>query len=286
MRSSPLVALSVLACRSVSPGSDATGVPAPSASIERPTSIELPDAASEDADSTKLAPLAAGGALISLEVEGYRDAIVSIPSGATGPRPVVVALHGNYDRPEWQCDVWRQITAGFPFVLCPRGTPRSDAPKSEDRWTYGGLDATEKELDAALDALRERFPKYVDPGPGIYTGFSLGAIYGKLIARKRATDFPRAVFVEGGYEGWSMEKAKSFAKAGGARVLFACGQAACVHASKSVAGWLEKAEVPARVVSGGNVGHTYDGPVQKAIAGEWSWLTAGDARFPAETQGH
>src|SRR5690606_15835456 len=104
------------------------------------------------------------------------DAIVSLPLGATEKRPVVVALHGNYDRPEWQCEIWRGITGGFAFVLCPRGIPRAGAPKSEDRWEYAGVDKTEKELVAGLEALAKRYPSWVDEGPVLFTGFSLGAI--------------------------------------------------------------------------------------------------------------
>lgn len=38
-----------------------------------------------------------------LAVPGFGEAVVYAPQGE-GPRVVVVAAHGNYDRPEWQCD--------------------------------------------------------------------------------------------------------------------------------------------------------------------------------------
>lgn len=280
MRSIVGGAVLLIACRSVSPQSDATAAPVTSAShtANATPNEEVATPPVEDAGK-KLVPLTED--FVQLPVEGFKEAIVSVPTGATTPRPVVVALHGNYDRPEWQCEVWREITKGFPFVLCPRGIPRDDAPKSEDRWTYGAMGPTEKELERAIEALAARFPDHVDPGPIVYTGFSLGAIYGKLIARKNAARFPRAVFVEGGYEGWALGNARAYAKGGGARVLFACGQSACVHAGKQVARLLEKEGIPTRVVSGGNIGHTYDGPVARAIAAEWAWLNEGDARFSA-----
>lgn len=207
-----------------------------------------------------------------MPVEGFRDAVVSVPRGAREPRPVVVALHGNYDRPEWQCEVWREITRAHPFVLCPRGVPRSDAPPSEDRWTYATLPATEKELTAALAALRSRFDSFVGEGPVVFTGFSLGAIFGRHIVLKRADEYPNAVFVEGGYQGWSRAVAKRYQEGGGKRVLFACGQHACVQASRAAARALEAGGVKARVAEGGQVGHTYDGPVAQAIRAEWPWL--------------
>ena len=160
-----------------------------------------------DAGAAELAPLAADAPFVPLEVEGYRPAIVSVPAGARRARPVLVALHGNFDRPEWQCEVWRGITS-FPFILCPRGIPRGDAPKSLDRWTYGGLKATEAELMAGLEALKKRFGAYIDDGPLLYTGFSLGAIYGARMLRDHPEQFPRAVLTEGGYESWARPAAK------------------------------------------------------------------------------
>src|SRR5262245_46047148 len=62
------------------------------------------DAAAREA---ALAPLELDPWILPLPVEGFADAVVSIPWGATGRRPVVVAAHGYDDRPEGQCDVWR-----------------------------------------------------------------------------------------------------------------------------------------------------------------------------------
>src|SRR5258706_14924829 len=44
---------------------------------------------------------------IALAIPGYADAVVSVPTGATTPSPVVVVAHGIDDRPEGQCDIWR-----------------------------------------------------------------------------------------------------------------------------------------------------------------------------------
>ena len=226
-----------------------------------------------------LEPLGADAPIVDLPVEGFRDAVVSVPLGAKEKRPVMVALHGNYDRPEWQCEVWREIAKGHPFILCPRGIPRMGAPKSEDRWEYGGLKKTEEELLAGLAALEKRFDAHVDRGPVLFTGFSLGAILGRHLLVKHAERFPRAVLTEGGYEGWSHSFAKRYREAGGERVLFACGQYACKAAAKSAARVLDKQQLPARVADGGNIGHTYDGRVGRAIQDELGWLLEGDVRW-------
>jgi predicted esterase len=272
-----------IACRSPRDAFESKPSAAPSSSgAATPRAASGPaDALPRDAapEAPVLEPLAADGELVPLPVPGFRDAIVSVPLGAIKKRPVMVALHGNYDRPEWQCEVWREITAGHPFILCPRGIPRAGAPKSADRWEYGGMAKTEQELLAGLDALADRFGKHVDDGPVLFTGFSLGAILGKHILAKHASRFPRAVLTEGGYEGWSAALGKRFRDGGGERVLFACGQSACRQAATGAARVLEKQGVETQVADGGNVGHTYDGRVARAITAEWQFLLGDDPRW-------
>ncbi len=96
-------------------------------------------------------------------------------------------LHGNYDRPEWQCVVWRGIVGDAAFIRCPRGVPRPDSPSPDDiRFTYASNQALEREIDAGIGALRARFPLFVDDERPLYTGFSLGAIMGHRHRRPRA----------------------------------------------------------------------------------------------------
>lgn len=240
-----------------------------------PSALAPPEAA----PSLALPPLDGSAELRPLVVPSYRDAVVSIPSGATDARPVVVALHGNFDRPEWQCDVWRGVTKAYPFIVCPRGVPRTDAPASQDRWTYGRPADVRREIDAALAALRVRFGDYVANGPIIYIGFSLGAILGVGIVSDDADRFPRAVLIEGGQSNWSAARAKAFASSGGKRVLFACGQRSCKSDALGTAKLLDKAGIETKSVYGGEVGHTYDGPVAEQITRALPWLVADDPRW-------
>ena len=137
------------------------------------------DAAAPEAPNPRLPPLAETG-LIALQVPGFRDAVVSMPRDTTEARPILVALHGNYDRPEWQCDVWRKITDARPFILL---SPRRPPEGSSVRGTLGVRWARSRaeELFAGLDALVDRFTDHVDDGPRIFAGFSLGAILGRRI---------------------------------------------------------------------------------------------------------
>ncbi len=218
---------------------------------------------------------------MALPVPGFRDAVVSLPLGATEARPLALALHGNFDRPEWQCEVWRRITRGEMFVLCPRGVARTDVPTQLDRWEWGSLEKTRAELRAALSALRTRYPEHVRPGPIVLTGFSLGAILGARLLEDERLDIGAAVLTEGGYKGWTSARAKAL-PGSLRRVLFACGQTECRNAFRyQLQPLFTKAEVPALMVADVSAGHTYDEPLASLIGEEWpALLGALDAASP------
>lgn len=229
-------------------------------------------------DPPQMAPLAAPSAVVDLDVEGFGAAVVALPLGAREARPVWVAVHGNFDRPEWQCQVWRGVAGPSPFILCPRGTRRADAPRSLDRWTYASAGRMEREITAALTALEGRFDRYAGAEQGVFIGFSLGAIYGVPFLRKHARRFPRAVLVEGGFDNWSLVAARDYSRGGGRRVLFACGQASCRPKSQRARRTLERAGIEARVAYDAPAGHAYDGPVADAVAQNLDWLLEGGAK--------
>lgn len=197
-----------------------------------------------------------------------------MPLGATSPRVIALALHGNFDRPEWQCEVWRRITRGEVFVLCPRGTPRTDVPKELDRWEWGSLAKTKAELLAALTALRARYPDHVQSGPVVFTGFSLGAILGARLVQDPELNVGAAVFIEGGYQGWTATKAKAL-KPRLRRVLFGCGQTECKNAYRyQLERLFEAAGLDSSVVADVKAGHTYDDPVAALVQSEWPRILA------------
>jgi dienelactone hydrolase len=225
-------------------------------------------------------PLEASAGIVDFTVPGYPDAVVSLPLGATSRRPIVVATHGNYDRPEWQCAVWRDIVGSRAFVFCPRGVARPDSPGPDDvRFTYENNAALERELEAGLEALAKAYPDYVDPGPIVYTGFSLGAIQGVTIAGRKPMRSRRLVLIEGGHASWKPDVVHAFAAAGDGRVLFACSQPDCEKDAQWAATRLRKANVATRIVKTKNVGHSYDGPVADAVRDALPWVLEGDARF-------
>jgi len=271
-------ALIVAACHGPSQGPSPSASPSPSLNStpipsSNPSLRPSPSAPSAAPAST-LAPLSAGKGIVPLAVPGFGDAVVSLPLGATEPQPIALALHGNFDRPEWQCEVWRGITEGKLFVLCPRGIPRRDVPKDYDRWEWSSLAKTKAEVLAALGALRERYPDHIKSGPIIFTGFSLGAILGARMIQDPELNVAAAVLTEGGYQGWTLARAKALQPTL-KHVLFACGQTECQNAFKyQLEPLFKRAELPATLVAEVKTGHTYDGPVAAGIQKEWPVLVA------------
>ncbi len=267
-------ALTLSACRSRPEPAPARAesVSAPVAPVTE-VSSSAPAASALAATAPSLPPLD-GAPLVTLPVEGFGDAVVSVPVGASSPRALALALHGNFDRPEWQCDVWRRITRGEVFVLCPRGVPRRDVPKEMDRWEWSSLAKTKAELVAAVGALRARYPQHVRPGRLVFTGFSLGAILGASLIREPELGVGAAVLVEGGYNGWTPAKAKA-SQAHLKRLLFVCGQTDCRNAYRyRLAGLFERAELLSSMVADVKAGHTYDDPLATLVQAEWPAILA------------
>jgi predicted esterase len=264
---------------------------APSAMVASPTSADPTPAASVSPsavtsardDTPPLPPALAGEATIALEVPGFQPAVVAVPLGTRRPRPVAIALHGNFDRPEWQCGVWAPIVQNRGFVLCPRGIARRDVPKTMDRWEYASQKAVASEVEAALAALRARFDGHVAEGGVLFIGFSLGAIYGAPLVQRAPERFPRAVFIEGGLGAWTSRTAQRFVEAGGQRLILACGQPDCMAKGQRMVASLERAGLPTRHGGDGRAGHTYDGEVAQVVARNWDWLVEGDDRWQRES---
>jgi hypothetical protein len=241
--------------------------------------LALADAPADAASLPQLEALVEPGAMVDLGAKAISPAKVDVPLGAREPRPVLVAVHGNFDRPEWTCSVWGEVSDGYPFVVCPRGQKRKDAP-GEDRWTYAGSDTAAREIDRTLTATRQRWGAHVSDGPALYAGFSLGAILGVPIVSANPARFPRAILVEGGHDGWTDARAASFAR--GARdagitprVLFVCAQNGCVGDATPAKRTLLRHGVEVEIVSAGNVGHRYDGPVAAMAKSRFAWMVEG-----------
>lgn len=237
------------------------------------------DGAGAEAVPQPMPPIPGDPLFTNLTISGFPASVVSVPNGATSPRPVLVVLHGSGDRPDWNCDAWRHITSALGFVLCLRGAyVQSESTKDDLRFTHRGGAYLRSHVEAALDALKQRFAGYVDVERPLLAGFSLGAREIGQIATGDPGRFPRVAQVEGGQTVWTPAAVGAFVARGGSRVLFACGSRWCLPPAKAAADRLASGGVEARVVFA-DVGHTTDRPLQEAIMRELAWWLDGDRRW-------
>jgi predicted esterase len=203
-------------------------------------------------------------------IKGY----VSPPTGATEPRPVVIAVHGAGDRPDWACSEWRAIFGPVPFIVCPRGSPLGPPPP---RW--GGASALHvaRATDEAMRAVARRFSDHLDrAAPRVYAGFSQGARLGAGVIARAPSKYPYAIFLEGLGDVDKPSFARTFHAGGGRRLVLACSQAGCAATRQAAARALRAASIETHVLDAGPVGHTVNGAVIAAVRGEVPWLLAGD----------
>ena len=155
------------------------------------------------------------GSPTPLNVSGFRPASHVGPADDSGwPKPVVIVLHGNFDRPEWECDVWSEVAGFYGWTLCPRGVRTPWASKVEDRWTYNGARAVGREIEASLQALEERYPGRVTREGMVLAGFSLGGILAPDLALADPGKYEFLFLVEGGVKKLDKKKIKSLSKVG------------------------------------------------------------------------
>jgi predicted esterase len=270
-------ALMLVACRGDARDPDAGVSPRPPLGPGAEGSTAAVSAATDAARETRLAPLA--GFFEPLPVGGHPDAWMSLPTGATGKRPVVIVIHGAGDRPDWQCGGWRRATAEFPFIVCPRGAySREDSTKTDARYTHRGGASLLAYIDGSLAALEAKYPDYADTTNPILAGFSLGASQVLALALRDPRRFPRVALVEGATEDWSDVRVTAYLAGGGRRVLYAAGQRTNEAAARVASKHLLARGLDARVVYA-PTNHTFDPPLEDAVLSELAWFVAGDPRW-------
>lgn len=224
-------------------------------------------------------PSSSAGGLSELHVPGFLPALVYEPA-ANEPRPLLVATHGAGGAPEGDCAYWMRLTRGQVFVLCLRGTPfERTAPSS---FYYKNHLELGRELVAALQAAHTAFGARLSPNAGLYAGFSQGATMGVGMIPPHGAELPHLVLIEGGYDYWSVARAKQYRASGGRRVLFACGTKWCADKSEKAALWLRQAGLDVRVEYAKGVGHTPLGGVMDRVAAALPWLVSASTAWQLE----
>jgi predicted esterase len=108
---------------------------------------------------------------LRIEVPNAPDAFYYKPH-ARGAQPVIMYLHGRGGNPEEDCRKWARVGARFGWVVCPSGSGTSES--GGRAWTNGTIDA-EREIDATIEALRDKYHGKVQRRGNVLIGFSEGA---------------------------------------------------------------------------------------------------------------
>jgi hypothetical protein len=195
---------------------------------------------------------------------------VSLPLGATSPRPLMLALHGGNDRAEWACGEWRGVAGPHPFVLCPRGNASGlywDAPR-----------ATATQIELGRVEVASSYAPWSDGGaPRVVAGFSAGAIMAITLVQSGLVEPDALVLSEGGY---SQVADAAFASSLRAhhvkRVLFSCTtRGACGVAFKDALPKLAREGIDARLNLAPTNQHGMWTEVIESLQSDWPWLVNG-----------
>jgi dienelactone hydrolase len=213
----------------------------------------------------------------ALAIDGFEPAVV-VPPDESSPAPwrLIVVLHGNFDRPEWECETWR-AAARQSWLVCPRGIPREDADPALDRWTYRTAHDVATETAAAVAALREAHPDEVREDGAVLIGFSLGAhMAWRVAASRSAPVFELLVFGEGGYF-VEVDSVRKAVDRGVHKVLFLCGELTRCTTSVEQAErrWRSGGAEVERIVMPGTA-HAYAADFEPVAEQILQWLLADD----------
>jgi predicted esterase len=245
------------------------------------SSTAVSAAPSASARDSKFEPLR-GDWLEPLDVEGGALAFVAPPLGATEPRPVMVAIHGGGDRPEWACGGWRLACNAYAFVVCPGGTPTGQSAAGGDRTGTGSgrlawasSRAIADGIEKSLASLRKRFGERVSAEPLVYAGFSLGATLARPVLVASGARYQAAIFAEGGYDDMGNAGfARTFRAGGGRSVLLVCGSTPCLVRARRSEPVLGAAGLWVKSVGDPLAGHNLNQRMQTALQSAWPEFAA------------
>ena len=202
---------------------------------------------------------------------------VSVPLGAREPRPLMIALHGGGDRPDWACGEWRGMTNAYAFLVCPRGPG-----ESESGLGWSSPEDTKARIARAVAATKAMFGSWIDDAPAILAGFSMGATQAALLARSDPKTYPRVALSESAYApGPVIGFALSWSKGGGERALFSCTTLGCVATYRRAARLLAAQGGASRLNIAGTNQHGIWDVVVRSVRRDWPWLVEGAAGWEA-----
>jgi hypothetical protein len=222
-----------------------------------------------------LAPLSADGGWMQVWDEGSDRIHVAIPTGATSKRPVIVAVHGAQDRPDWSCAEWFGSIGGFAFVVCPRGVAYADGSETQS-FVWTSAEQIVRASERALAAARAKWGAWMSDGPALYGGWSQASSLAFAVLPSKL--FGAAVLVEIGHTPTDpMAVALAGKNLRGLGVV--CSTARCEAWAAAAREPMKRAGTRYETWTAGHRGHTFDGEVAKGVSDAVAWVTSGDPQW-------
>jgi pimeloyl-ACP methyl ester carboxylesterase len=201
-----------------------------------------------------------------------RLGVVSVPTTAREPRPIMIALHGGSEKPEVACDAWRLIVDAYAFVVCPRGFGGNDARLG---WRTPG--DTQERIMRAVNATKKMFGASIKDTPTfILAGFSMGATQVAHVARTTPQLYRRIVIGDAAYDPQpTFTFAQKWIAGGGERALFLCTTSGCEPSMRNAAKRVSTEHAPARLNIAATQKHGLSVEAGKSLRRDWPWITEG-----------
>jgi hypothetical protein len=201
------------------------------------------------------------------DAAGRPVGMISIPLGARGPRPVIVAMHAASGRPDWMCGTTRDIAGGTPFIVCPHPI---QALRTMASWGDGP--SMRLVLDRALEGGARKYGAYMAADGLVYFGHSQSAMQsGEALTAAPGPALFRNVLLYEGAPPSIAPAARMLARSGVTRAVVVSGQVGWAVSHRSLALELERHGVHARYVHAGG-DHYFGGPAIPALRESLQWL--------------
>lgn len=178
----------------------------------------------------------------------------------TGPgrktlRPVLMYMHARSGDPRHDCQRWARVASNLGWVVCPVGP--EDRGGGRHGWANNWATGHRAAL-ASLNALREKYGRRVQLYGNTLMGFSEGAFVTMNVGVRETRAFNRWLVLAADTKYWGGQGLEELGKnhARIRRVYLITGKEdGTYEPTLTVKGWLQKARVPVRISTPGDMGH-------------------------------